>query len=128
MWFYRLKNERLHNKCNKCKKGLLTLLSGLNKKFPNTYKLFNGDINKFILLLRRSFYPYKYMDSFERFNESILPNKKAFYSKLNLENITDKDYIHAKKVFKEFKIKKLGQYHYLYVQNNTLLISDVFES
>ena len=106
----------------------MTLLSGLIKKFPNIYKLFNGDINKFILLLRRSFYPYKYMDSFERFNESILPNKKAFYSKLNLENITDKDYIHAKKVFKEFKIKKLGQYHYLYVQNNTLLISDVFES
>ena len=42
------------------------------------------------------------MDSFERFNESILPNKKAFYSKLNLENITDKDYIHAKKAFKKF--------------------------
>ena len=61
------------------------------------------------------------MDSFERFNESILPNKKAFYSKLNLENITDKDYIDAKKVFKEFKIKNLGQCHYLYVQN-------VFES
>ena len=102
MWFYRLKNKRLHHKCNKCKKGLLTLLSGLIQKFPNTYKLFNGDINKFILLLRRSFYPYKYMDSFERFNESILPNKKAFYSKLNLENITDKDYIHAKKAFKKF--------------------------
>ena len=68
------------------------------------------------------------MDSFERFNESILPNKKAFYSKLNLENITDKDYIDAKKVFKEFKIKNLGQCHYLYVQNDTLLLSDVFES
>ena len=68
------------------------------------------------------------MDSFERFNESILPNKKAFYSKLALESITDKDYIHAKRVFKEFKIKKLDQYYYLYVQNDTLLISDVFES
>ena len=68
------------------------------------------------------------MDSCERFNESILPNKKAFYSKLALESITDKDYIHAKRVFKEFKIKKLGQYYYLYVQNDTLLISDVFES
>ena len=44
----------------------------------------------------------KAFDSFERFNESILPNKKAFYSKLNLENITDKDYIHAKKAFKKF--------------------------
>ena len=81
---------------------MLTLLSGLIQKFPNTYKLFNGDINKFILLLRRWVYPYKYMDSFKRFNESILPNKKAFYSKLNLENITDKDYIHAKKAFKKF--------------------------
>ena len=46
------------------------------------------------------------MDSWERFNETTLPNKKAFYSKLFLEDITDEDYIHAQKVFEEFKFKK----------------------
>ena len=50
------------------------------------------------------------MDSWERFNESTLPNKKAFYSKLYLEDITAEDYLHAQKVFEEFKFKSLGEY------------------
>ena len=68
------------------------------------------------------------MDSWERFNETTLPNKKAFYSKLFLEDITDEDYIHAQKVFEEFKLKKLAEYHDLYVQSGTLLLADVFEN
>ena len=68
------------------------------------------------------------MDSWERFDEAALPNKKAFYSELNLENITDKDYINAQKVFKEFKLKNLGDYHDLYVQSDTLLLAGVFEN
>ena len=54
--------------------------------------------------------------------------KKAFYSNLNMEDITDADYIHANKVFKKFKLKHLGDYHDLYVQSDTLLLSDVFEN
>ena len=54
--------------------------------------------------------------------------KKAFYSELNLEDITDKDYAHAQKVFEEFKLKNLGDYHDLYVQSDTLLLADVFEN
>ena len=68
------------------------------------------------------------MDSWERFNETSLPDKKAFYSELNLEDITDKDYAHAQKVFEEFKLKNLGDYHDLYVQSDTLLLADVFEN
>ena len=68
------------------------------------------------------------MDSWERFNETSLPDKKAFYSELYLEDITDKDYTHAQKVFKELKLKNLGNYHDLYVQSDTLLIADVFEN
>ena len=49
------------------------------------------------MLLRKGVYPYEYMDSWERFNETSLPDKKAFYSKLNLGEITDKDYAHAQK-------------------------------
>ena len=68
------------------------------------------------------------MDSWVRFNRTSLPDKKAFYSELNLEDITDKDYAHAQKVFEEFKLKNLGDYHDLYVQSDTLLLADVFEN
>ena len=68
------------------------------------------------------------MNSWERFDESIIPPKEAFYSQLNLENITDKDYEHLKKVWDVFKIKNLGEYHDLYVQSDTLLLADVFEN
>ena len=56
------------------------------------------------------------MNSWERFNETSLPDTKDFYSKLNLENIIDKDYTHAQKMFEELKVKNLGDYHDLYVQ------------
>ena len=55
-------------------------------------------------MLRKGVYPYEYMDSWERFDETSLPNKKAFYSELNLEDITDKDYEHAQKVWEVFEI------------------------
>ena len=87
----------------------------------------NGDINKFILLLRKGVYPYKYMDSWERFNEVSLQDKKAFHSELNLGD-TDKDFANAQKVFEEFKLKNLGDYQDLYVQSDTLLLADVFEN
>ena len=72
-------------------------------------------------------YPQEYVDSWERFNETTLPNKKAFYSKLYLEDITDEDYMHAQKVFEELKLKNLVQKHDLYVQSDTLLLADVSE-
>ena len=81
-----------------------------------------------LLLLRKGVYPYEYIDSQERFNEIILPDKKAFYSELNLEDTTDKDYAHAQKVFKELNLKNLGHYHDLYVQSDTLLLADVFKN
>ena len=68
------------------------------------------------------------MDSLERFDETSLPDKEAFYSSLNMENITDADHRHAKRVFKEFNNKNLGNYHDLYVQSDTLLFVDVFEN
>ena len=63
-----------------------------------------------------------------KFDETLLPSKEAFYSNLNMEYITDTDYRHANKVFKELKLKNLGDYHDLYVQSDTLLLADVFES
>ena len=57
-----------------------------------------------------------------------MPDKKAFYSNLNIKDIIDVDYRHAKRVFKEFNIKNLGEYHDLYVQSDILLLADVFEN
>ena len=108
---------------NNCKK----LIEGLIKKFPSVYQFCNGDLNKFVLLLRKGVYPYEYMDNWERFNETSLPPRKAFYSELNLEDITDKDYNHAQKVFDEF-CTLIGDFHYLYVQSDTLLLPDLFEN
>ena len=100
----------------------------LTQRFANIYAFCNGDLNKFILLLRKGVYPYEYMDNWEIFNEILLPNKEASYSNLNMEDITDTDYRHAHKVFKELEIKNLGEYHDLYVQSDTLLLADVFEN
>ena len=53
-------------------------------------------------------YPYGYMDYWEKFNRTSLPEKKDFYSHLNMEVVTDADYV--------------------YVQSGTLLLADVFET
>ena len=68
------------------------------------------------------------MDGWKKIDETSLPDKKAFYSELNLEDITGKDYEHAQKVWKVFGIKNLGEYYDLYVQSEKLLLADVFEN
>ena len=79
-------------------------------------------------MLRKGFYPYEYMDSWERFHETSLPNKKEFYSSLNMEKIDDIDYRHGNNMFKSFKLENLGDYHDPYVKSDTLLLADVFEN
>ena len=78
--------------------------------------------------MREGVYPYEYMHNWNRFNEKSLPDKKYFYSRLNMENIIDIDYTQAARVFKEFKMNNLGDYHDLYVQSDTLLLTDIFEN
>ena len=66
------------------------------------------------------------MDSWEKFDGTALPPKEGFYSKLNLEDISDEDNAHAPKVWNVFVINNRGEYHDLYVQSDTLLLADVF--
>ena len=113
-----------NNRCKECEK----IIDGLIKKFSSIYQFCTGDLNKFILLLRKGIYPYEYMDSWEKFDETTLPPKEAFHSNLNLEDISDKDYAHVQKVWEVFEIKNCGEYHDLYVQSDTLLLADVFEN
>ena len=122
------KNGRLNYKCKKCKKLITKLANESIKNFPTLYKFCNDNLNKFFILLRRSIYSYEYIDSWERFDENTIPPKEAFYSELNLENITDKDYEHVKKVWETFEIRNLGEYHDCYVQYDTFLLVDLFEN
>ena len=68
------------------------------------------------------------MNTSEKLKETQLPPKEAFYSRLNDEGISDENYMHAKKVWKTFKMKNLEEYHNLYNQIDVLLLADVFEN
>ena len=120
------KDEQLIFRCFSCKKNYEN--KDLTQRFANTYYFCNGDLNKFILLLRKGVYPYEYIDSWQRFDEISLPDKESVYSNLNIEDITDVDYRHGKTVFEYLINKNLGDYHDLYVQSDILLLADVFEN
>ena len=123
------RNDQLIFRCFDCKKNYRKDFNkDLINRFANTCEFCNKDINRFILLLRKGIYPYEYIDSWERFDETSLPDKEAFYSSLNMEGITSVDYRHAKGVYKEFKLKNQCDYHEFYVKRDALLLEDVFEN
>ena len=123
------KGDQLIFTCFQCKKNYQKDFDkDMINRFADTYRLCNKDINKFILLLTEGVYSYEYMDSQEKLNETSLPGKRAFYSKLYSKDITDKDYTYAQKVFEELKLKRLADYNDMYVQSDTLLLADAFEN
>ena len=106
-------------------------LSNLAKNLPeeafkHTKKVFKDD--KFKLMKQNGVYPYDYMDSFEKFNETQLPSQNDFFSQMNNEHITDEEYNHAQTVWDTFELKTMGEYHNLYLQSDVLLLADVFEN
>ena len=106
-----IEEEKLICKCIDCNKNYkLYFNKVLISRFGNTYKFCNKDISKFILLLRKRIYPYEYMDSLRRFDETLLPNEENFYSTLNMEDITDVDYRHAKYIIMIFKFNVIHYY------------------
>ena len=79
-------------------------------------------------MLQKGVYPYEYMDDWKKLNEVLLPENEDFYSHLNMEDITDANYLHANRVCKGFEIKNLGEYHDFHAQGDTLFLADVFEN
>ena len=80
-------------------------------------------------MLRKGVYCYEYMNDWEELMEFFpLSEKDYFHSHLNMEDITDLEYTHAKRDFKDFKINNLGKYRDLYAQIDTWLLADVFEN
>ena len=79
-------------------------------------------------LKQKGFYPCEYMDTEEKFNDTKLPPREAFYSKLSGRGIKEKDYNHAWNVWNTFKMKTFKEYHELYNITDVLLLADVFEN
>ena len=87
------KYDQLIFRCFEYKKNYMRDFNkDLMKRFASTHGFCNEDINKFILILRKAVFPNEYMNSWERLNEKLLPEKVVFYNSLNMEDIADVDY------------------------------------
>ena len=83
--------------------------------------------NQYKLLIKKGIYPYEYMTDWDKFKETKLPPRKAFYSKLNMSGVGNEDYEYVNRVWKEFGLKDLGEYHDLYLKTDLILLANVFE-
>ena len=98
------------------------LVSNLpDKAFKYISEAFKNE--QFKLMKQKGVYPYDYLSSFDKFNEKQLP-KKGFYSILNNEHISDKDFTHDKNVSRTFNLKSKGEYHDLHLKSDILLLPD----
>ena len=92
--------------------------------FIETKRVFK---DKWKLFQKKGVFPYEWLDSVERFKETCLPGKDAFYSHLNRQGISDKDMEHAKQVWNEMGIKNMGEYHDAYLKADVTELADVME-
>ena len=107
--------------------SLGALVNNLPKNsFKNISKYYTPE--QVELIKQKGFYPYEFMDTEEKFNDTKLPPQEAFYSKLSEKGISKKDYKHAWNVWNSFNMKTFKDYHKLYNITDVLLLADVFEN
>ena len=98
------------------KSSLDSLIKNLSSDdFKYLSEEFSGELLE--LVKEKGVYPYKYMDSFERFSENKLPDMSKFFCSLKDECISEKDYQRANNVWNAFKMNSMGEYHDLYLKN-----------
>ena len=114
---FKFMSSSLDSLTNNLVRGSQKLL-GFEEYTPKQYEL----------LVKKGIYPYEYMSEWEKFKETKLPPKEAFYGKLNMTGVSEEDYEHANRVWKEFGIKNLGEYHDLYLKTDVILLANVFEA
>ena len=96
--------------------------------FPNLLKE-NPHLSRdqLSLISKKGVYPYDYMDSHSKFEETCLPPREKFFSQLTGMDIKYDDYEHAKNVWRDMDCKTMGDYHDIYLKTDVLLLADVFE-
>ena len=109
-----VRNNLIKYKCLSCNK---VYSNKLDKKLKDRFRthlsiLIMISINLFYC--QGNVFSLWCMDDWEKFNEKTLPEIEEFYIKLNMEDITDADYMHAKRIYNNFEIKNFGQYHDVY--------------
>ncbi len=114
------------------------LNASLEELVENLVKSSNSEYDKFRhtrmhlgsneLLFRKGLFPYEYFDSLDKFTETKLPPKEAFYSRLTEEGISEDEYQRALKVWEAFRCQTFQDYHDLYLKTDVLLLADVFEN
>ena len=87
----------------------------------------SDDESQYKLLTIKGIYPYEYMDSWDKFNETSLPSIDKFFSKLNGTGISAEDYKHAKEIWDKFNVRNIGEYHDLYLKTDVILSANVLE-
>ena len=97
-----------------------TLTADQQQQITNRRRLGVDDTNKS--------YPYEYINSFVRFQEPILPPKDFFCSSLTEQDISKTDYTHVERLFNNFDMTSLGDYHNFYLLINALLLVHVFKN
>ena len=107
---FSLGNLRFSDSVNFMQSSLDKLVKGCDE-FPIIRKIIQDPRHvQQRLLLKKGIYPYEYIDSFERFNETRLPPKNEFHSSLTGTGISYEDYAHAKEVWETFRCRNLGDY------------------
>ena len=133
---YTNKKGEVKNKTFKIvfKDSLKFISSSLEALVNNLSKDAFKNINKYYapeeveLIKQKGFYPYEYMDTIEKFNDTKPPLREAFYSKLTGRGISEKNYKHVLNVWHTFNMKTFKDYHELYNETDVLLLADVFEN
>ncbi|CAH0562755.1 unnamed protein product [Brassicogethes aeneus] len=108
--------------------GSLDKLASYLEEFPNLKSQFSElPDEQFKLLTKKGVMPYDYIDSFNRFNETRLPDIEKFYNKLEKKPCPRRFYQRANEVWSSFGCRDLGEYVDLYMKTDILLLADVFE-
>jgi hypothetical protein len=105
------------------------LLSSGREYFVNMLDGFKARSDANIdLLLRKGVYPYDYMDGEAKLQETKLPDREAFFSRLRQEECSTENYAHAQQVWHDFGCSTIREYHDLYLKCDVLQLADVFEA
>ena len=101
---------RFIDSCGFMASSLDKLASNLDEDQCKHLREFYKEDEVFRLMRRKGVYPYEYMDEWNKFEETSLPPKDTFYSRLNIKGISDQDHEHVQQVWNIIEKKTLSRY------------------